>query len=86
MVALQAGVESEGRLATFRETFGEFATFFQRQEFLRGPQRGGCGARARAFQADFAEMQFGGGEVGVGRIVFVERPTVGSLNKMQPQP
>src|SRR5580704_16728147 len=65
-------VESERGVYSLLQVLGEFAIFSERQQFLRGPEGGGCGAGARTFETDFAEVKFGGAEVGVGRIVFVE--------------
>ena len=72
VAGLEFLVEGEGGFPSLFEALGEFAVAFQRQQFLRGPERGGCGAGAGAFKADFAEVEFGGAEVGVGGIVFVE--------------
>src|SRR6266571_3468698 len=55
-----------------RQTPCEFASLRQGQQFLRGPERHCRRAWARAFQTDFPQMQLGGTEVRVGRIVLVE--------------
>ena len=56
------------------EPLRELAPAHQGQQFLRGPQRHGRSPGARAFQADFTQVQFRRGEVGVGGIMFVQRP------------
>jgi len=51
---------------------GEFAIGDERKELLRGPEGDGGGSGAGALEADFAEVELVGGEVGVGRVVLVE--------------
>ncbi len=63
--------------AARREDRAEAVVGLQRQHLERQPQRARRGARARALQADLAEVQLVGGEVGVGRVVHVEAPDVG---------
>src|SRR4029077_20690710 len=44
----------------------------QGKESLRGPQRRRGRTRARALQADFTQVEFGGAEIGIRGIVLVQ--------------
>ncbi len=48
-----------------------------RQELLGSPEGDGRGSGAGAFEGDFAEVEFFGGEVGEGRVVLVEAAYAG---------
>ncbi len=54
------------------ETLREFAARNERQQALRGPERHCRGSGTRALEANLAQVQFVGGEVGIGRVVLVK--------------
>jgi hypothetical protein len=57
-VILDFFVESKGCGPAALQALRKFAALHERQQFLCGPQSGGGSARTRAFQADFAQVQF----------------------------
>ena len=65
-------MEFEGGVVTGFEALGEGAAGGVRQELLGGPEGDGGGSGAGALEGDLAEVEVFRGEVGVGRVVFVE--------------
>ena len=55
-----------------RDVLSELAVAGVGQEALGGPEGDGGGSGAGALEGDLAEVEFFGGEVGEGRVVFVE--------------
>ncbi len=68
----EALVEFEGGVAAGFEALRELAAGSVGQQLLGGPERDGGGSGAGALERDFAEVEILRGEVGVGRVVFVE--------------
>ena len=68
----EAVVEIEGGGAAAGEAAGEIAAGREREQLLGGPERDGGGAGAGALEADLAEVELLGGEVGVRGVVLVE--------------
>src|ERR1035441_7024610 len=68
-VLAKAAIEFHGRCSSLLQPACKFTPWFQWQEPLCCPKRDRGSTSTRTLQADFAEVQFAGGEVGVGRVV-----------------
>src|SRR5260370_38750952 len=65
------------RLPSAFQPARKFAPLFQRQQSLRRPQGRRGRPRTGALQAYLSQMQLGGAEIGVGRIVLVQSADFG---------
>src|SRR3954447_27076927 len=76
IVQFKFGVEGERCFPAAFEALCELTTTLEWKQSLRSPERGCSGAGPGTFKTDFAKVQFGRAEIGVGRIVFVEAPDI----------
>src|SRR6266576_2279490 len=71
-ILAQLSEKRQRRLPSAFQPAREFASLFQRQQSLRGPQGRRRRPRTGALQAYLAQVQLRGAEIGVGRIVLVQ--------------